>query len=144
MVYWPLRYLLTVKPALRKLPPDGYILEPSYHYIWGSAADTLTSADTISFVYRVRGEKTLDINAQLYVDFVAGTPTDTLFSSYSIDGVNYLPKDTLAFAVTADGMQTTVLSFSDFLYPYLKFEIFQATGSGEKIVPKLFLYAKEN
>ena len=127
-----------------EVTPDGYIFEPAYQYIWGSSADTLTSADTISFVYRIKGVKTLDINAQLYVDFVAGNPTDTLFSYYSIDGVNYSPDDTLAMSPTADGMESTVLSFSDFMFPYLKFEIRQATGSEDKVVPKLYIYAKEN
>ena len=125
---------------------DGYINGTSYAYILGTTSDTLTDADTVTYVLRVKGGQTVDMNVQIYNDFVSGTATGKLKSYRSIDGVNYTVTaagDSITVAsITADILDSEVLNYDNFLYPYLKFIYIQA-GSGVN-VPKIFIYAKEN
>ena len=129
-----------------EVTPDGYIGQPAYVNIWGTSADTLTNADTLTYVIRVKGDWTQDFNVQIYNDFVSGTATGKLKSYRSIDGVNYTitsAADSITVAaVTADILDSEVLNFADFNYPYLKFIYIQAaTGVN---VPKLYIYSKKN
>jgi len=131
-----------VRPA--EVTPDGYITQPTYQYVFGTTADTITNAASTSFVWRVKGNETQDFSVQLYLDFVSGSASGTAILYRSIDGVNYgAVGDTItATSVTADAMQTDVITISDFNYPYLK-AIYTQTGTAV-MVPKLFLYTKRN
>lgn len=125
---------------------DGYIGSPSYVYLWGSTADTLTNADTLEYVVRVKGSHMQDFNVQIYNDFVSGTATGKLKSYRSIDGITYVvtaAADSITVAaVTADILDSEVLNYDNFLYPYLKFIYIQA-GTGVNI-PKLYIINREN
>jgi len=123
---------------------DGYVRNDAYQYIWGSTADTATNADTVSFVWRIKGGTIPDINIKLYLDHVSGTGAGTFISYSSIDGVNYeATGDTItSSSVTADIMDSEVLDLPDFLYPYLKVTRIQ---SGTVVtVPKPYIYVKLN
>lgn len=124
--------------------PDGYLNKEYYRYLFGTTADTLTNADTTTFVLRVKPNQTQDFTIKLYLDHVSGTAADSLVMFSSIDGVNYqTTTDTLiAAAVTADIMDTDVITLSDYNYPYLKFQLIQ---SGTAVtVPKVYIYSKKN
>jgi len=123
--------------------PDAYISEPYYKVIWGTTADTLTNADTLTFVYRVRGSQTMDINMKLYNDRISGTVAGTLISYQSIDGVNYeATGDTITVSTASDAMDSEELDLDNFNYPYLKLIFLQSGTSVE--VPKVFVYGKYN
>ena len=129
-----------------EVTPDGYLSEPDYKYVFGTSADTLTDADTTSFVWRVRGLKTFDINLKLYNDFVSGSAGGKLKTYKSIDGVNWevtATGDSITIAsLTADGLDSEAISLADYLWPYLKAEYIQ---SGTAVaVPRVYIYAKEN
>ena len=131
---------------MAEVTPNGYLNGSSYVYVWGTSADTLTDVDTLTYVFRVKGNVTTDIKAQLYLDFVSGTAGGKLKSYKSIDGVNYVvtaAADSITTSsVTADILDTEELSYADALFPYLKFIYIQ---SGTAVtVPKLIIYAKEN
>lgn len=124
--------------------PDGYVVDDAYQYIWGSTADTATNADTVSFVWRIKGGTIPDINIKLYLDHVSGTGAGTFISYSSIDGVNYeATGDTItSSSVTADVMDSEVIDLPDFLYPYLKVTRIQSGTT--VIVPKPYIYVKLN
>lgn len=130
--------------VVTEVTPDGYVTQPDYQYIWGSASDTLTNADTLNFVWRIRGNDTYDIVCKLYSDYVSGTAGGTLIGYQSIDGVNYEASgDTITVsALGADAMDSEEIDLSDFLYPYFKLTYLQ-TGTAVT-VPKVYLYAKRN
>ena len=129
-----------------EITPDGYITKPAYVYVWGTSADTLTDADTISYVLRIRGDRTQDFSVQIYNEFVSGTATGKLKSYKSIDGITWVvtaAADSITVAaVTADILDSEVLSYGDYLSPYLKFTYIQA-GTGVNI-PRVYIYSKEN
>lgn len=129
-----------------EVTPDGYVNGAAYQYIWASASDTLTDADTLSYVWRVSGVRQLDINLKLYSDFVSGSAGGKLKAYKSIDGANWevtATADSITVAsLTEDGLDSEVITVSDFLYPYLKI-IYLQTGTAVTI-PKVYLYAKEN
>ena len=125
------------------------IIQNAYNkYIWGTTADTLTNADTLTFVYRIKSRstsgQTQDFTVKLYSDFVSGTAGGTLVAYSSPDGVNYASTtDTITVAaLTGDAMDTEVISLSDYMYPYLKF-IYLQTGTAVTI-PKVYVYSKRN
>lgn len=127
-----------------EVTPDAYIYDASYVYLWGTSADTLTDADTLDFVFRVKGEKVQDFKIGLYSDFVSGSAGGTLIGYGSLDGVNYFSlADTITVAsLEADAFDTETLDYSDYLWPYLKFEYLQ---SGTAVtVPKVYIYTKYN
>lgn len=127
-----------------EVAPDGYLTDASYQYVFGTTADTLTDADTTSYVWRVRGSNVYDINIKLYSDFVSGSAGGTLIAYHSMDGVNYgATGDTITVSsLTADAMDSEVIDLNDFLYPYLKVILIQ---SGTAVtVPKVYLYSKKN
>jgi len=137
-------FLASGQSTPTEVTPDGYVLEPDYQYIWGATSDTLTNADTLNYVWRVRGFKTYDVDIKLYQDHVSGTPSGTLVAYESIDGVNYeATGDTITFSsLAADAMDSETIDLGDFLAPYLKVTLLQS-GTGVH-VPKVYLYAKEN
>ena len=128
-----------------EVAPNDYISDPSeYFYIWGSASDTLTNADTLNFVFRVRGDFTRDIEIKLYSDHVSGTAGGTLIGYKSIDGVNYEASgDTITVSsLTGDAMDSEVIDLPDFLWPYFKLVYIQ---SGTAVtVPKAYVIARRN
>lgn len=128
-----------------EVAPNDYITGNSeYFYIWGSTADTLTNADTLNFVFRVRGDYTRDIEFKLYSDYVSGTAGGTLIAYKSIDGVNYeATGDTITVsALGADAMDSEVIDLPDFLWPYIKLTYLQ-TGTAVT-VPKCFGIIRRN
>lgn len=133
----------TAQTRVTEVTPDGYISKPAYVYVFGSTVDTLTNADTLTTVLRVKGNNMYDFNIKLYLDHVSGTAGGTLILSNSIDGVNYADVDTItASSVTADIMDTEVINLDNYLYPYAKL-IYKQTGTAVT-VPKVYIYAKEN
>lgn len=129
------------KPA--EVAPNGYITMPDYQYVWGTAADTQTNADTLDFVWRVKGKNVFDMTIKLYNDHVSGTAGGKLKTYYSIDGVNYTLKDSIVVSsLTADALDSEVITIDNFLYPYLKVNYIQ---SGTAVtIPKVYFYVKEN
>lgn len=132
--------------AVPNVASNGVITKEAYVSLWGSTADTLTNADTISYILRVRGTNEFDIKAQLYLDYVSGTAAGKLKTYKSIDGVNWVvtaEADSItATSVTADILDTEELTFSDYLSPYLKFIYIQSDTA--VTVPKIYIYAKLN
>lgn len=131
-----------------EVSPDARITQPYYKYIWGTTADTLTNADTLSFVFRVkalsRSGQTQDIGVDLYNDHVSGTAGGTLISYRSPDGVNYVSTgDTITVAsLTADGLDTERINLDNYNSPYLKL-IYIQTGTAVT-VPRSYVYSKRN
>jgi hypothetical protein len=128
-----------------EVTPDGYISGASYVYIFGTTSDTLTNADTLTSVIRVKGTYAQDFNIKLWIDHVSGTAGGNLWVTQSMDGVTYVPAvgDTItASSVTGDIMDTETINKSGFLYPYLKFYYIQ-TGTAVTI-PRVYIYTKPN
>lgn len=128
--------------APTEVTPDAYITNVTYQYLYGSSSDTLSNADTLNFVYRIRTVNELDINIGLYSDWVSGTAGGTLIGYYSMDGVNYVSLgDTITVAsLEADAFDSEQLDYLDFNYPYLKLTYLQ---SGTAVtVPKIYLMAR--
>ena len=126
-------------------PKNGTFEAGQWAYLWGTSADTLTNADTLIYVARIKGAQTFDIKSQLYVDHVSGTAALKVYTYNSIDGVNWGAKtaDSLTIAsVIADGLQATGLTFSDVMDVYKKFVIIQSGTA--KTVPKLTYVCREN
>lgn len=124
---------------------SGNLTAGEYVYLWGSTADTLTNADTLTYTLRVRGDQTFDIKAQPYIDFVSGTATQKIYTYNSIDGTHWSAKTADSLTIsgnTADAMHPTALYISDVMDVYKKIVIIQA-GSG-KNVPKLFIVTRKN
>lgn len=124
---------------------DGAINGASYVYLFGTDEDTLTNADTLIWVVRVKGNYAQDFNIKLYTDWVSGTAGGGLQVSHSIDGITYTSDvgDTItSSSVTGDIMDTETINKSAFLYPYLKFTFLQ-TGTAVT-VPKVYIYTKPN
>ena len=129
-----------------EVTPDGYISNEAYVYIWGTTADTMTNADTLSYVVRVKGRNTQDFTLKLYSDFVSGTAGGKLKTYKSMDGVTYevtaVGDSITSAAVTADIMDAETITLSDFNWPYLKFYF---THSGTAVtVPRIYIYTKPN
>jgi hypothetical protein len=129
-----------------EVTPNGYLSAGKYVYIGGTVADTLKDVDTLTYVLRLNGTQTFDAKAQIFLDHVSGTAGGKLKSYKSIDGVNYVvtaEADSITTSsVTADILDTEELTFSDVMYPYLKFIYIQ---SGTAVtVPKIYLIAREN
>lgn len=123
---------------------DGNFTSPKYVQLWGTSSDTLTNADTLTFVYRFNGDKVVDLVAKLYSDHVSGTAGGTLISYQSIDGVNYeATGDTITVSsLTGDAMDAEEIDLDNFIYPYLKFVMIQ---SGTAVtVPKVTIIARGN
>ena len=123
-----------------EVTPDAYITDAYYKVV---TLDTLTNTDNDAFVFRVKGLKTQDFTVKLYTDFVSGSSSGTLIAAGSINGVAYTNIDTITIAsVTADAMDTEVITLNDYNYPYLKFTMAQ-TGTAVT-VPKVWIYGKFN
>lgn len=120
--------------------PDATITDAYYKV---AILDTLTDADNDNFVFRLKTSKVMDINIKLYTDFVSGSSSGTLIAAGSIDGVTYANIDTITIAsVTADAMDTEVITLNDYNYPYLKVTMAQ-TGTAVTL-PKVWIYGKFN
>jgi len=128
-----------------EVAPDGYIKGATYTYLFGTGVDTLTNADTLTWVVRSKGNDAQDFNIKLYLDHVSGTAGGNLWVTQSMDGITYVAEagDTItASSVTGDIMDTQTINKSGFLYPYLKFYYIQ-TGTAVTI-PKVYIYTKPN
>lgn len=129
-----------------EVAPDSYIREPSYQYIFGTTADTLTNADTLSWVVRIKGDKTQDFAIKLYNDYVSGTAGGKLKTYSSPDGVNYevtAAGDSITVTgLGADALDAEVITLDNYLRPYLKF-IYIQSGTAVTI-PRVYIYTKEN
>lgn len=123
---------------------DATISNAYYKYVWGTTSDTLTNADTLNFVFRIKGDEVMNMNMKLYSDFVSGSAGGTLKAYSSIDGVNYALLDTsiTVTALEADAMDAETITISNYNYPYLKL-IYLQSGTAVTI-PKVYVYAKYN
>jgi len=120
---------------------DSYIPAPQYAVI----SDSLTNAETTTWVFRVKGNEVNNFTVKLYLDWVSGTAGGVLTPYKSIDGVNYsvLGDTTItASAVTADVMDTETIDISDFNYPYLKLIYIQSGTAVTK--PKIYVFNRRN
>lgn len=124
---------------------DGGLTAGQFVSIWGTSADTLKNADTIQYVFRIKGDQTFDIKSQVYIDFVSGTAAYKVYTYNSMDGVNWSAKtaDSLTItAITSDQMYGTALSFSDVIDTYKKVQIIQ---SGTAVtIPKQYFVTRKN
>lgn len=140
--------LLTINAQtnVTEVTPNAYISAPDYVYIFGTTSDTLTNADTLTSVIRIKGNYTQDFTIKLYTDFVSGTAGGKFKTYKSMDGVTYevtAAGDSITSAsVTADIMDTETITLSDFNWPYLKF-IFTQSGTAVT-VPRVYIYTKRN
>lgn len=141
-VVWTIASMAQTAPT--EVTPDDYLSKPTYEYVWGTTSDTLTNADTLNFVYRIKGNESPDIVIKLYSDFVSGTAGGTLKAYSSPDGVNYAVLDTFitVTSLTADGLDAETISVTDYMYPYLKL-IYLQSGTAVTI-PRAYVYAKYN
>jgi hypothetical protein len=138
-------FVSMAQTKLTEQTTDGILTAGKLVYIWGTSADTLTNSDNAEYIFRVVGDQTFDIVAQLYSNHVSGTAALSVYTYNSIDGVNWGAKtgDSLTIAsVTADGLNATKLIYSDELNPYKKIRIEQ-TGTA-KVIPKLILITRKN
>lgn len=136
--------VVNAQTKVTEVTPDAYITGADYEYIWGTTSDTLTNADTLSFVYRVKGQQTQDIQINLYSDHVSGTAGGTLVTYRSPDGVNYVSTgDTITVAsLTSDALDSEKITLDNYLSPYVKLYFLQ-TGTAVT-VPKVIIYTKGN
>ena len=113
--------------------------------IWGTSADTLINADTLTYTLRIKGDQTFDIKSQVYIDFVSGEAAYKVYTYNSMDGVNWTAKtaDSLTItAITADQLYGTALSFTDVMDTYKRIQIIQ---SGTAVtVPKQYFVTRKN
>jgi hypothetical protein len=134
---------LNAQTTPTEVTPNGYLSNASYVYFFGTTSDTLTNADTLTSVVRVKGNYAQDFNIKAYVDHVSGTAGGTLIVSHSMDGVTYnsVAGDTITLSsVTGDLMDTEVINKVKFLYPYMKLYWLQ-TGTAVT-VPRVWIYTK--
>lgn len=124
---------------------DGGLTAGQYVYIWGTSADTLTDADTLEYVLRLKGDQTFDVKSQVYIDRVSGTAAYKVYTYNSIDGVNWGSKTADSLTITgiaSDQLYGTALSFSDVMDIYKKIVIIQ---SGTAVtVPKQYFVTRKN
>ena len=122
---------------------NGALTFGKYVSIWGTTADTLKNAASKTFTFRVKGEETFNINCQLYSDYVSGTAGGKLKAYTSIDGVNFVVKDSITVtSLTADALNPTVISMTSTMSPYLKL-IYTQSGTAVT-VPKLYFVTRKN
>jgi len=123
----------------------GGLTAGQFVYIWGSTADTLENADTLTYTLRIKGDQTFDIKSQVYINHVSGTAAYKVYTYNSIDGVNWGAKtaDSLTIAsITADGLNATALSFTDVMDTYKKIVLIQ---SGTAVtIPKQYFVTRKN
>lgn len=124
---------------------DGGLTAGQFVSIWGTSADTLTNADTLTYTLRIKGDQTFDIKSQVYIDFVSGTAAYKVYTYNSIDGVNWTVKTADSLTITsinADQLYGTALSFTDVMDTYKKIQIIQ---SGTAVtVPKQYFVTRKN
>lgn len=124
---------------------DGGLTVGKYVSIWGESTDTLTNADTLTYVFRIKGEDAFDIKTQVYIDFVSGTAAYKVYTYNSIDGVNWTAKtgDSLTItAITADQLYGTALTYSDVMDTYKKIQIIQSGTAVTK--PTQYFVTRKN
>lgn len=123
----------------------GGLTAGQFVYIWGSTADTLENADTLTYTLRIKGDQTFDIKSQVYINHVSGTAAYKVYTYNSIDGINWGEKtaDSLTIAsITADGLNATALSFTDVMDTYKKIVLIQ---SGTAVtIPKQYFVTRKN
>lgn len=133
----------TAQKDVTSVATDGGLTYSKYVSIWGTTADTLKNADTLSYVMRIKGAEVFNIRTQLYNDRVSGTASGKLYTYSSIDGVNYTLGDSITVSsITADALDSEVITFSSVMHPYIKFKYIQ---SGTAVtVPKLYFVTRKN
>jgi hypothetical protein len=124
---------------------NGYLTPGEYVYIWGTTADTLKNADTLTYVMRIKGDQTFGIKAQVYAKYKSGTAAYKVYTYNSFDGVNYTAKtvDSLTVTgITGSELYGTALSFAATMDVYKKFVLIQSGTA--KTVPKLIFLTRKN
>ena len=134
---------LYAQKEVTSVATNGSLTSGKYVSIWGTSADTLKNADTLTYTMRVKGQEVFNIKTQLYNDHVSGTASGKLYSYSSIDGVNYTLGDSITVSsITADALDSEVITFSNIMQPYIKFVYIQ---SGTAVcVPKLIFITRKN
>ena len=87
---------------------NKYVNSNKHFSGWGTAADTLSNADTVDYVVRVKTADLMRLHVGFKSDSVSGTPAFASVFGGSMDGVNY------------DSIQgvTTTVSGADTFYVY--------------------------
>jgi len=129
-----------------EVTPDSYITKSAYLYIGGTIVDTMTNADTLTWVFRIKGNETQDFDIRVYNDFVSGTATGKFKTYLSPDGVNYqvtAAGDSITVTtISEDILDSEVITLDNYLKPYLKV-IYHQAGTGVN-VPRFYVYTKKN
>jgi len=137
---------LQAQTNIPEVTPDFYITQPASVYVGGNTAATLTNGDTLTYVFRIKTQDLFDIKLQLYVDWISGTAGGKLKTYQSINGVDYVvtaAADSItASGVTADYLDTEVLTFSDCMITYLK-AIYIQTGTAVTKPKLMFIIRKD-
>lgn len=145
MLTMMLSVMVNAQTSPTEVSTDGTIRNEAYAYVFGTTSDTLTNADTVTYVFRVKGSQLPDINIKAYSDHVSGTAGGYLILSHSIDGINYESSvgDTITLTgITGDALDSEVINKSKYLYPYLKLT-WEQSGTAVT-VPKAYIYTKLN
>lgn len=102
---------------------------------WGTAADTLVASATKNFVFDLKSDHAGTCKMLLFTDAVSGTPAFSAVLSGSIDGILYMPLDT----ITHSGGGDKTAYFDSFQMVWNKMKVaITATGAAQK--SRLYVY----
>lgn len=102
---------------------------------WGTAADTLTASVADTLTMKVTSNYVGKINLVLFTDSVSGTPAYSAVLSGSINGILYVPLDTIAYS--GGGDTTAYFTAQDLIYNYYRVIITADTAAQKQ---RLYLY----
>jgi ABC-type Mn2+/Zn2+ transport system ATPase subunit len=105
-------------------------------------ADTLTNADTIGQVIRIRGSNAMNLRYQIIFDEIANAATATATILGSNDGVTYIATgDSITAALTADGSIWVLCR--NFNYSYVKLLLTDSATTGTSRAKVFYSFRKE-
>lgn len=102
---------------------------------WGAAADTLIASAVKTYTFNVLSNYAGTGNVLLFSDSVSGTAAYSAVLSGSIDGILYVPIDTIAHS--GGGDKTAYFATFPLVWNKMKIEI-TATGAAQK--SRLYAY----
>jgi len=119
--------------------PDATITGEYYKML---TLDTTAFIETANYIFRVKGDETLDFKIGLYTDRLSGTAEGRLTAYGSLNGVNYIPlADSISWSgVTADVFDTETIELTDYNWPYLRLKLTQSDTAS--VIYKPYIYAK--
>ena len=104
-------------------------------------ADTLTNADTIGMVIRVKSDHVMDLCFQVVMDELSGAATGTITCLGSNDGVDFVDvSPTVSGTLTADEAEEAVVD--DFNFSYCKLVVTIA-GTQTSTLKTFYSFRKE-